>query len=318
MPRIEDRLIEHILRRTREDSGGSVRLGIGDDTAVARAPAAGEELLLTTDQIIENTHFHKQNHPPGALGHKCLARGLSDLAAMGGRPLWFLLSLALPLWSLEGKWLKNYLEGMFRLSRTSKIRLIGGDIARADHFTSHVTAIGSAPRGRALTRSGAKPGDIVYVSGRLGGSALGFEQLEAGAGPRRRAVRRHLYPEARLELGRYLRARVRASAAMDLSDGLSTDLARLTKASGAGAEIQTARIPLFPGASAHQALHGGEEYELLFTAPAGTKVPPQRKGIPLTAIGRIVASPGVFSLLGGTRERLTPQGFEHFGPWRPA
>ena len=318
MPRIEDRLIEHILRRTREDSGGSVRLGIGDDTAVVRSPAAGEELLLTTDQIIENTHFHRRNHPPGALGHKCLARGLSDLAAMGGTPLWFLLSLALPLWSLEGKWLKNYLDGMFRLSRTSKIRLIGGDIARADHFVSHVTAVGSAPRGRALTRSGAKPGDIVYVSGLLGGSALGFEQLEAGAGPRRRAVRRHLYPEARLELGRYLRARVRASAAIDLSDGLSTDLARLTKASGAGAEIQTARIPLFPGASPHHGLHGGEEYELLFTAPAGTKVPPQRKGIPLTAIGRIVVSPGVFSLLGGTRERLTPQGFEHFGPWRPA
>ncbi len=314
MPRIEDRLIEHILRRTREDSGGSVRLGIGDDTAVVRSPAAGEELLLTTDQIIENTHFHRRNHPPGALGHKCLARGLSDLAAMGGTPLWFLLSLALPLWSLEGKWLKNYLDGMFRLSRTSKIRLIGGDIARADHFVSHVTAVGSAPRGRALTRSGAKPGDIVYVSGRLGGSALGFEQLEAGAGPRRRAVRRHLYPEARLELGRYLRARVRASAAIDLSDGLSTDLARLTKASGAGAEIQTARIPLFPGASSHQALHGGEEYELLFTAPAGTKVPPQRKGIPLTAIGRIVASSGVFLLLGGARQRLAPQGFEHFGP----
>jgi thiamine-monophosphate kinase len=199
---------------------------------------------------------------------------------MGGRPLCCLLSLQVPKWA-TGTWLSYFLSGLLRLSKNSDAPLVGGDVARGRLLAAVITVVGSAPAAEILTRGGARPGDIVYVSGWLGGSAAGLEKLLSRAAvPRDRAVRRHLWPEPRLSLGRQLR-KLGATAAMDLSDGLAMDLARLTKASGAGAEIDPTRIPLFSGASLKQALHGGEEYELLFTLPPGLRPPASFEKIPL-------------------------------------
>ncbi len=315
MPPREIEIVRRIENLWSSRRGTAVRLGIGDDTAAIRPPGAGREILLTTDQVIENTHFGRRTHPPRALGHKILARGLSDIAAMGGRPLCFLLSLALPPWS-SGAWLSAFVSGMFDLSQSSETPLVGGDVARGGHFAAAITVLGSAPAGRALTRAGARPGDVLYVSGQLGGSALGLARMPkrqtAPRTSRDSAVRRHLWPEPRLALGEFLRARLGATAAMDVSDGLAMDLTRLAEASSVGAEIHAASIPLFPGASLSQALHGGEDYELLFTLPRKIRPPRKFRKVPLTAIGRIRAKPGIDLVTSDRIEKLKPQGYEHF------
>lgn len=274
----------------------TIRLGIGDDAAILASPPNGRELLITTDLVVEGAHFQPATHPARALGHKVLARGLSDIAAMGGAPLYCLLSLCQPSWAGR-EWLKQFYQGLFDLARRSRVALIGGDLAAGRLFAADIVVIGAASRGRAVRRSGARPGDILYVSGPLGGSALGLERLGQGRSAKDPAVRRHLYPEPRLDVR--LGA---ATAAMDISDGLSLDLYRLTKASRAGADVRSAAIPLWPGASLDQALHGGEDYELLFTLPPGRR-PPRGS----SAIGVITA-----------RRRLTLdnkplpiQGFQH-------
>jgi thiamine-monophosphate kinase len=308
----ESGIIDYVRRRAKHGLPAGVKLGIGDDCAVLRRLPAAEELLLTTDQVIENTHFVRSLHPPKALGHKCLARGLSDIAAMGGTPFACLLSLGLPRWA-RNDWLKRFFDGMFQLARSSRSPLVGGDTARSALFSAHVTVLGSAPRGKALRRDTAEAGDLLYVSGRLGGSLLGFERLkQQGGASRDLAVRRHLMPSPRLELGRYLRDKLRASAAIDLSDGLSTDLARLARASGVAAEIQADAVPRFPGASLRHALESGEEYELLFTVPAGVRVPARWRNLPLSPIGRIRRGRGTFLISEQSRRPLEPKGFEHF------
>lgn len=308
---IEEAIIDRIRRASRGMPGRGIRLGIGDDTAVLRTPPAGRELLITTDQVIENTHFVRDKHPPRALGYKTLARGLSDIAAMGGEPLCFLLSLCVPEWARDA-WLKQYVYGMFQLSRQNFVPCAGGDVARGERFSADVTVLGTAARGMALTRDGARPGDLLYVSGRLGGSALGLSLLLAGATGRVAAVRRHLFPEPRLALGRFLGERLKPSAAMDLSDGLSMDLSRLARRSGVGAEIDAAAVPVFPGASLEQALHGGEDYELLFAVRPGTRVPASAGGVRLSCVGRVRKQRGVVLRTEDGVERLEPRGFQHF------
>ena len=320
---LENQVIEYIRQRALRASQTGIRLGIGDDTAILKPVRSDQESLLTTDQVIENTHFLREQHPPEALGWKCLARGLSDIAAMGGEPGHFLLSLGLPAWALENAWLKQFLSGMFQLSTFARTTLIGGDVARAERFTAHVAVTGSVPVGLALRRDKARAGDTVYVSGELGGSALGFERLgferlgsnsvgcnSSGAGDP--AVERHLRPQPRLDLGRYLRKTARATTAIDLSDGLSTDVRRVAQASGVGIEIDESAVPRFGDASTKQALHGGEEYELLFTARSLTAIPKKRNGLRLTPIGRVVARRGVYVISSGKRRPLKPEGFEHF------
>jgi thiamine-monophosphate kinase len=311
MESVEEAIIEQIQKAAREVASAHVRLGIGDDTAVLRAPRSGAEILLTTDQIVENTHFVRGQHSERALGYKTLARGVSDIAAMGGAPLCFLLSLCLPEWA-RGSWLKQYLQGMFQMSRAKKIPCVGGDVARGECFCAGVTVVGTVDRGKALRRSGARPGDRLFVSGSLGGSALGLSRLLAGGSTRSAAVRRHLFPEPRLELGRML-GRLRASAAIDLSDGLSMDLARLARASGVAAEIDAQAVPVFAGASLEQALHGGEEYELLFAVRPAVRVPAAVGGVRLSCIGRIRKGRGVVLKTSRGMEKLTPEGFQHFG-----
>jgi thiamine-monophosphate kinase len=297
----EDSILDRVRRRVAIPRGSPVIAGIGDDCAIFRPAGAKEDLLFTTDLLVEGVHFDRATHPPAAVGHKALARGLSDIAAMGGKPNFCLLSLAVPGWA-DAAWITRFYDGLLRLARRAGVILAGGDLARAERCACDIVVAGSVPRGSALRRSGARPGDAIYVSGRLGGSALG---LATGKGP---AWKRHLLPEPRLELGRFLRGRLRATAAMDLSDGLSLDLRRLCVASKVSAEIEAP--PIFPRATLDQALNGGEDYELLFTVRAGTRVPPRFEKLPLTRIGTILrGSPGRILFSG---RPLAPLGYDHF------
>ena len=278
-----------------------VVLGIGDDCAIYRPRGSAEDLLFTTDLIVEGSHFVRGSHTPVELGRKALMRSLSDIAAMGGAPRFCLVSLCVPVW-LDARQTDRFFDGVLGLAAETGTVLAGGDLSRGERLVCDVTVAGAVPRGTALRRDGARPGHDIYVSGELGGAALG---LSAGKG---KAWKRHKNPEARLELGQFLRETLRATAAMDLSDGLSLDLRRLCLASGAAAEIT--EPPRFPGARLEQALHGGEDYELLFTVRPGTKVPAQFNGLALTCIGRIVRGrAGSISLNG---KPLTPLGYDHF------
>ena len=297
----EMEFVERLSRRARAVAGKALTLGIGDDCAIIRPGRSSEALLLTTDLVIESVHFLPDVHQPEAVGYRTLARGLSDIAAMGGEPRCCLVSLALPRWA-DGRWVGRFFSGLLALARQVKTPLAGGDVAHADRFSCDIVVCGAVPRGRALRRDGARPGDAVYVSGVLGGSALG---LEARAGP---AWRRHLRPEPRLALGRYLRTRSGVTAAMDLSDGLSMDLHRLCRASRVAARIE-APLPGFPGAALDHILHGGEDYELLFTTRAGARIPPQHQGVLLTRIGTIVERQRPWVTYLGMP--LAPLGYDH-------
>lgn len=276
-------------------------VGMGDDCAVFRPASGKDDLLFTTDLLIEGVHFERTTHPPAAVGHKALARGLSDIAAMGGEPQFCLLSLALPAWA-DGRWVERFYGGLLRLARATGAILAGGDLARSERVMCDIVVAGSVPKGRALLRSGARPGDAIYVSGRLGSSALGLSTLRGGA------WKRHLQPQPRLALGRFLRERLRATAAMDLSDGLSLDLRRLSVASRVCAEIEAP--PIYPGATREQALHGGEDYELVFTVRPGTRVPAHFGDLPLTQIGVMRRGLAGRVRLGG--RLLAPLGYDHF------
>jgi thiamine-monophosphate kinase len=294
-------ILDAIGRRSKRLPARGLELGIGDDCAIFRPRGSPEDLLLTTDMLIEDVHFRRETHPPEAVGHKALARGLSDIAAMGGEPRCCLISLAAGK-QIDRRWITRFYTGLLRLARATGTALAGGDLARAAHTACDIVVVGAVPAGTALRRDGARSGDAIYVSGWLGASALGLEQ---GRG---RAWKRHLLPEPRLRLGRLLRERVKATAAMDLSDGLSLDLRRLALASGLEAHIDPP--PRFPGASPEHALDGGEDYELLFTVPALAKVPRSVAGLPLTRIGEMRTGRAGAVYLSG--RRLPARGYDHF------
>ena len=270
-------IVEKLRRLARP--GDNIALGIGDDCAIYR-PRPNEELLFTADQSIEGVHF-LPDHPPSIIGHNALARSLSDIAAMGGEPRFCLVSLAVPP-ERGDKFITAFYRGLMALARRSGTVLAGGDLAHSDKIYNDVMVCGSAPRGQALRRSGARPGDLLYVSGRLGkpwGARI----------------------QPRLALGRILRGR--ATTCMDLSDGLSLDLHRLCLASGVAAVVD--RVPIVRGATLDRALHGGEDYELLFTL-SPRKAPPRGT----TLIGRIVKGSAGTVLFQG--EPLAPRGYDHF------
>lgn len=280
-----------------------VVVGIGDDAAVLRLAGFQARLILSTDMMIEGSHFLRNLHPPRAVGYKALARALSDLAAMGAKPVACLLSLALPK-DLDRRWLLEFLRGFTRASARWNVPLVGGDLGGAEQVMCDVVVVGQASPRHLLTRAGARPGDWIVVSGSLGGAALG---LESRRGP---AWKRHLYPEPRLQLGIALRPRLGARAAIDISDGLLIDLHRLCLASGVSAELSQ-HPPRFAGANLKQVLSGGEDYELLFAVPPNRRVPAQLCGVPLTVIGRFERGrPGRIRLLG---RELEPAGWDHFG-----
>lgn len=281
--------------------GSPVVLGIGDDCAIYRPRGSADDLLFTTDMIVEGAHFVPGSHRPAELGRKALARSLSDIAAMGGFPRFCLVSLCKPKW-LSDKQTERFFDGILGLAAETGTVLAGGDLSHGDRLVCDVTVAGAVPRGTALRRDGARAGHEIYVSGALGGSALGLESRKG------KAWKRHRIPEPRLALGQVLREKLRATAAMDLSDGLSMDLRRMCLASGVAAEI--VNPPPFPGATMEQALHGGEDYELLFTVRPGTRVPPNFADIPLMRIGTIKSGvPGEIHLNGAV---LVILGYDHF------
>jgi thiamine-monophosphate kinase len=246
--------------------------------------------------FIEDVHFQRHTHTSSSAGWKALARGLSDIAAMGGSPTFCLVSLAIAPW-VNRRWIDGFYRGLL----AHRVPLLGGDLARTDRVMADIVVAGSVPRGAALRRDGARAGDAIFVSGTLGASALGL------AARRGLAWSLHKRPQPRLALGRFLRQKLHATAAMDLSDGLSLDLHRLAAASGLRAEI--AMPPVFPGATPDQALHGGEDYELVFTVPARTRVPASFQGVPLTRIGTMRNGARGKVLLDG--RPLPPLGYDH-------
>lgn len=279
----------------------SLARGIGDDATLFR-PQARRQTILSCDWFLEGTHFLRDKHPPDSVGWKCHARALSDIAGMGGKPRCFLLSLALPL-SLTGRWLDEFLLGLRRASAKFHCPLAGGDTTSRDAILINVTVVGDVQIRRAVLRSGARPGDLLYVSGCLGEAEMGLQLLKSGKGPANRQnplTRKHLYPEPRLSLGQWLATNKLASAMMDLSDGLSSDLPRLCAASGVGARVTAAKIPRIQSSASHfrsaanhlrLALNGGDDYELLFTVRPNraASVPRSYRGLPLTPIGVITS-----------------------------
>lgn len=297
----EEAILKRVSKMARSPRKGQLIHGIGDDCAVFRPKGSSADLLFTSDMTIEDVHFRRTTHPASAVGHKALARSLSDIAAMGGVPRFCLLSLALPPWADEG-WLDQFYKGLLKLAHRTGAWLAGGDLAHAERFSCDVTVCGAVPKGKALLRSGARPGDNIFISGGLGCSAYG---LGKGRG---KAWQSHLRPEPQLALGTFIREKLGATAAMDLSDGLSLDLRRLCKASLVSADLHT--IPMHKGATMEQALHGGEDYELLFTLKPRSMPPDDFEGSPLTWVGEIrKGEPGLVKL-GGVP--LEPLGYDHF------
>jgi len=322
----EKQLIERTGRKLPLGRGSGVRVGMGDDAAVLR-PKKGVEWVLTTDAFLENVHFLLRVHPPEAVGYKALARATSDLAAMGARPLYFLLNLALPP-RCTGKWYDGVLEGMARAARSFGLTLAGGDTTRSTLAAINLTIIGEIERGHAVLRSGARPGDLICVSGTLGEAELGL-QLLLRRGPRtkkwkRELLQKHFYPEPRLDLGQWLAKKGRATAMIDTSDGLSTDLRHLCEASGVGAKIWAAEVPKVVLADdvdklrfdpLQLALDGGDDYELLFTVPKGFErhLPRAIHGVPVTVIGEITRERRILLVDDAGRTRNLPaQGWEPF------
>jgi thiamine-monophosphate kinase len=328
-------LIEQI-RRDFTATSKALTLGIGDDCAILRPPA-GCEVLVTTDFTLEGRHFRRDLHPPGSVGHRCLARGLSDLAAMGATPLAAFLSLALPramLAEAAGRtWIERFFGGLRALSEIHRVPLAGGDTSESPGgknalILADIVLIGTAPKGEALRRSGGVAGDALYVTGQVGGAAA---ELATMLKRQRRLLgvamtegHPQLFPEPRLDVGESLLRRKLATACIDLSDGLSTDLAHLCHASGVCAEIEQAALPIHPlalkqGADAalQTALHGGEDYELLFAAPASVLMPTSLAGVPVTRIGSLKVRRSGRPLMtmlkrDGSRVEVKPGGWEHF------
>lgn len=313
--------------------GDEVLAGIGDDAAVIKG-RGGRDLIVCCDLMVEGVHFRTEWTPPGILGRKALAVSLSDIAAMGGIPKFALVSIAIPP-ECSSEFIDSLFGGLFEFADASGVSIIGGDTSSSrDSLFIDVTVIGECESGMAVTRGGAKIGDTIYVSGCLGASALGLSLLEDGlridnlksSDSRRKAILKHLVSEPQLKLGHALGEARLASAMIDISDGLSTDLWHILDENDCGAVIDGAAIPVAecvrsiasaePGIDALRlAVNGGEEYELLFTSPRENH--PQvvalcnSLGVAITAIGKIVAEKGLHLELNGTLEALEPLGYQH-------
>lgn len=305
-----------IRRYFTRPAAGDVLLGVGDDAALLQPPP-GEALVTTVDTLVAGRHF-PLNTPPDAIAHKALAVNLSDLAAMGATPRWFLLALTLP--EADDAFLEPFARGLWALADAAGVALVGGDTTRGPLAVS-ITALGTVKAGQALRRAGARPGDGIYVSGTVGDAGLG---LRLALSPERVRlppeeavfVRGRLdRPEPRLALGLALRGR--ATACLDVSDGLAQDLGHILTASGVGAELDVERLPLSPALRRlppeeawRLALSSGDDYELCFTGPAGGL--PAEAGVPLTCIGRVTAEPGLRLRANGCDFRLDSPGYQHF------
>ena len=309
--------------------------GIGDDAAVIRQPRRND-LVVTSDLLIEDIDFRLEWTPPGLLGHKALAVSLSDIAAMGATPRYALLSIGIPKKIWKTDFVDELYEGFFSLAEAHHIALIGGDVSRSPkHVIIDSIVIGEVKRGHAILRSGAKPGDHIFVTGSLGGAAAGLKLLESGvrvthknprsarAQPEQQILMKQLKPEPRVEWGKLLGERRLATAMIDVSDGLSSDLSHLCNESGVGAKVDLSRIPIEPTIdrlpsslldSQELAVNGGEDFELLFTLrpTVVNRVPPKLGGVTVTHIGDITRNRSIVVSDGSQVSSLPSSGFQHF------
>lgn len=351
MKRSEFELIKD-FRRWAARAVGGLNSGIGDDAAIIEQKA-GYDALLSCDLLVEDIHFRLDYTTPELLGHKALAVSLSDIAAMGGAPRFFLLSLALPQ-RIDESFVERFYSGLLQLAEEFSVTLIGGDTSSSpDRLFVDLMIIGECPSGRAVKRSGARPGDLIYVTGTLGASALGLRLLlngkrlmgfgvqPSGCGEREEqakdctpdepevnaAILAHLAPRPRIEVGRALAENQIATAMIDISDGLSSDLWHICEESGVGAIIYAEKIPVAREArilgavvaanALDIALHGGEDYELLFTASPQMQSELEQMGdrfagVDVTCIGEITEQKQMFIECERTRSTLAPHGFDHF------
>jgi len=321
MPQSEKELIRRIRRRAsaglaRRPARSAVVTGIGDDAAVLRL-TPDQDLLVTTDFSIENVHFRRDWHPPAVVGWRCLTRGLSDIAAMGGEPRAAFLSLAVAA-DTPQQWVDQFFKGLLALAKKFHVPLAGGDTAQAvQGVQADIVVVGSVPKGTAVLRSTAKPGNQIYVTGALGASAATLAWLRDSL-PLTAGSAQHFHPVPRVSVGQWLRQHKISSAMIDISDGLSTDLEHICHESGVGAEIEAEAIPHARSASRKQnranlafALHGGDDYELLFTS--SKRVPPVIQGVPITRIGQITRKKGMRLInRDGATQLLEPKGWKHF------
>jgi thiamine-monophosphate kinase len=317
-------------------AAGLVR-SIGDDAAVVRQ-LAGRDTVVTTDLLVEDVDFRRDLTPPAMLGQKALAVSLSDIAAMGARARWALLSIGVPQDIWHSGFVDQLYEGFFALANAYDVRLVGGDVSRTpEKIVIDSIVLGECAHERAVLRSGARPGDQLFVTGSLGGSAAGLRLIERGArvesqdaaDPDSPAVQqlvlRHLCPEPRVGWGLVLGEEPLATAMIDISDGLSSDVNHLCEESKVGALIDASLIPIDPlvvnicGRRALDplvlALHGGEDFELLFTVrPQDVpRLPKKVDGVPIARIGEIKeASQGVRVAEGARVWELKPGGWDHF------
>jgi thiamine-monophosphate kinase len=307
-----------------------IRAGIGDDAALLSFKSAGD-LALSTDWFLEGVHFLRKLHSPESVGYKALARAVSDLAAMGARPHSFLLALALPD-THTGKWLSRFLIGLRRAAETFRVRLIGGDTTRNSSIVAQITVMGILPSGGAVMRSGAKPGDFIFVTGQLGAAELGLRILPYWPGtPLTRPSLRHpllsaqMFPRPPVEFAQRVARRSLVTAMMDLSDGLSTDIARLCEAGCVGARIDLSRLPIvriprIPCAKKENAVelafHGGDDYGLLFTMPKSRmrELKTLQRGERVTCIGEITRERKIVTM--DSQGRIHPLISEGWDPFR--
>lgn len=319
----EEKLVERVRRRF-PVTRGAVRVGIGDDAAVV-STGGKTDWVVTTDQFLQGVHFPRKTHPAKMVGYKALARATSDIAAMGARPQCFFLTLGLPA-ACTGPWFDDFLAGMAGAARRFGLTLAGGDTTKYSSIVIGLTVVGEVARGRAILRSGARPGDLLCVSGTLGEAELGLrlvlKKLHTRKG-RAKLLKKHLYPEPRLALGEWLNANRYATSMIDTSDGLSTDLARICEASGVGAVVWTDKLPRpeipqslrrFGLDPLGLALHGGEDYELLFTVAPKFAGGLSRwvGGVPITVIGKISRQKAVLLETDRQRWPLKPLGWDSF------
>ena len=314
-----------------------LRRGIGDDAAVLHAPA-NSETLITVDLLVEDVDFRLEYTPPRWLGHKALAVSLSDIAAMGGRPRFSLLSLGIPRSCGLGFW-EEFFDGYFALAEEHGVTLIGGDTSSApDKLVIDSIQLGECSQGAAVLRSGAQTGDDIYITGSIGASAaglrllLGGKRVSEGEGEgendlTQRALRRHLRPEARVEFGWRVGEAQLAHAMIDVSDGLAQDLAHICAESGVSAEVDASSVPIAPEVSLVEgdkekafelAVRGGEDFELLFTAP-GAKAKELVKlaaecDVVLTRVGKVIERGDSALRLRRDGESIpfASHGFDHF------
>lgn len=320
----EFQLIDRI--RQRAPVGDGVKRGIGDDAAAVTLPT-GHHLLTSTDMLIEDVHFRRDWISPGDLGRKAVAVNLSDIAAMGGLPLYLYLGLACPgTTSLDD--VNAFLDGALEEAGRYNVSLVGGDTCRSPGpWIIAVTVEGSTEAGHAVGRDGAQPGDLIMVTGTLGDSAMALNLLQDGHDPGAELLARHHRPTPRVELGRLLGKQGVARAMIDISDGLAGDLEHILQASRVGALIEEQMLPVSAAFKQHAGqetalrdlvLFGGEDYELLFTVAPENEAVALALGaelkLPVTRIGVIQGKPGTVSLQDerGVVRPILVRSYDHF------